>query len=100
MRTFRWCTLCILLISVLVANGVPSALAETKHRAVRSGSVSGTVRGTFHTNGSAYYECSKGSCTCANAKDCGVMGGDHVCVDKSFSGSAGGGGSCTEKTGF
>ena len=87
-------TPCVLLASLLLANGMPLAWAQTKHRAVHSGVTATTIQ----TKGVApNYECKSGTCTCTNAQDCGVMGGDHVCQEKSFVGSGSGGGSCNEK---
>jgi hypothetical protein len=93
MRTSKQLTLCVLLASLVVANGTSSAWAQTRHRTVRSGVSVVPVK----TMGTANYECKSGTCTCSTPQDCGVMGGDHVCQDKSFVGSGSGGGSCLEK---
>jgi hypothetical protein len=37
------------------------------------------------------YQCSLGTCTCSNSKDCSTMGADHVCVPGTFKN-----GSCTQ----
>jgi hypothetical protein len=95
MRTFKRCTLCVLLASMFVGNGTPLASAQTKHRAIHSGITKGS--GTLLTIGPVKYECSMGQCTCVNPKDCGVMGADHVCKEGTFASQGGGGGACTEK---
>jgi hypothetical protein len=96
MRTSKQLTLYVVLAGLLVANGMPSAWAQSRHRAVRPGS--GEISTTKPTKGVVFnYECKSGTCTCSSPQDCSVMGADHVCQDKSFVGSGTGGGSCLEK---
>jgi hypothetical protein len=98
MRTFEQGTLCVLLASLLVGNGLPLASAQTRSRpAVTSGTVKNSGTLTTATPTSTYYECKEGGCSCTNPRDCGVMGGDHVCVPGTFEANDKGGGDCSEK---
>jgi hypothetical protein len=100
-----------LLLGILTGNGVLSASAQSPNNSsTPSGASPGEVQGAQErviapglgqspgTQPPKHekYECKMNSCTCLGAKDCGVMGADHVCMEGTFHGDAVGG-SCTEK---
>ena len=89
MKTFL--IMSALAFGFLLAGSIPSEPADAMKPEVRATTVR-TVNVPPGPPKHANYECSMGSCTCTNSKDCATMGADHVCVEGTFRQ-----GTCTEK---
>ena len=89
MKTFL--AMSALALGFLLAGSVPSESVEPARTDVHA-TVGRTIMVPPGPPKHVNYTCSMGTCTCTNAKDCGTMGADHVCVEGTFRQ-----GTCTEK---